>query len=93
MSKNMAIIDANNIVVNIICCNDFEIETKNKITYTQTNPAYIGGDYIDGYFYAPQPYSSWVRNKGTWESPIPYPNDGKVYEWNETTQEWKELNV
>ena len=92
MSKNMAIIDENNIVVNIICCNDFEVETETQICYTDTNPAYIGGDYFDGFFYPPQPYLSWTRNGfGNWESPVPYPTDDKMYEWNESTQEWDEI--
>jgi len=44
-------------------------------------------------FYAPQPYPSWVLNEDTclWEAPVPYPTDGKAYEWNEATQSWKEL--
>jgi len=25
-----------------------------------------------------------------WESSIPYPNDGKVYDWNEDNIEWTE---
>jgi len=91
MSKNMAIIDENNIVVNIICCNDFEVETETQICYTDINPAYIGGDYVEGYFYPPQPYSSWTRNKGIWEAPTPYPTDDKLYKWNELTTSWVEV--
>jgi hypothetical protein len=36
----------------------------------------------------PQPYSSWTWNGEIWEAPVPYPNDGEYYEWNEDTQEW-----
>jgi len=52
-------------------------------------------DEVRDAFYAPQPYPSWILNEETciWEAPTPYPNDDKVYEWNETTQEWDELNV
>jgi hypothetical protein len=44
-------------------------------------------------FYLPQPYPSWTLNETTcfWESPVPYPNDGKGYQWNESTQEWDEI--
>jgi len=44
-------------------------------------------------FYAPQPYLSWTLNNSTWlwESPIPYPTDGKQYVWDETTTSWKEV--
>ena len=42
-------------------------------------------------FYDPQPYLSWSLNEGTcqWESPIPYPNDGQNYIWNEEEQSWE----
>ena len=44
-------------------------------------------------FYFPQPYPSWILDETTcvWEAPVPYPNDGKVYQWNETTKEWIEI--
>jgi hypothetical protein len=44
-------------------------------------------------FIPPQPFDSWTLNEETcqWESPTPYPNDGKVYEWNESTQSWEEI--
>lgn len=41
-------------------------------------------------FYPPQPYPSWVLSSKTinWESPVPYPDDGKKYQWNEDTKSW-----
>jgi hypothetical protein len=44
-------------------------------------------------FYAPQPYTSWVLNESTWlwESPIPYPADNKMYQWDEQTTSWIEV--
>ena len=44
-------------------------------------------------FIPPKPYPSWLLNETTciWESPVPYPNDEKFYEWNESTQEWMEI--
>lgn len=44
-------------------------------------------------FYAPQPYSSWTLNNSTWtwEAPVPYPTDGKFYNWNEATTSWVEV--
>jgi hypothetical protein len=44
-------------------------------------------------FYAPQPYNSWTLNEDTcqWESPVPYPEDDKVYNWNEDTTNWVEV--
>jgi hypothetical protein len=51
-----------------------------------------------GYTYDPvldafirsQPYPSWVLNTITcqWQAPVPYPNDGKMYIWDEATLSW-----
>lgn len=45
-------------------------------------------------FIPPQPYASWTLNEDTclWDSPIPKPNDGKVYEWNEADQIWEQMS-
>jgi hypothetical protein len=42
-------------------------------------------------FIAPKPYPSWILNEETcrWEAPVLYPNDGKLYVWDETTLSWK----
>ena len=50
-------------------------------------------DEIRDAFYWPAPYASWILNETTctWEAPVPCPNDEKIYEWNETTQEWIEI--
>jgi hypothetical protein len=41
-------------------------------------------------FIPPKPYDSWVLNEGTclFEAPIPMPEDGGVYDWNEESQSW-----
>ena len=41
-------------------------------------------------FIPPKPYESWTLNEETarWESPIPYPNDGEKYTWNEEDLSW-----
>lgn len=43
-------------------------------------------------FIPPQPYSSWTLNEDTclWDSPVPYPNDGKSYTWDEQQIKWIE---
>ena len=50
-------------------------------------------DRTNDVFYEPQPYTSWTLNKDTWlwESPIPFPNDGKRYNWDEATTSWIEV--
>lgn len=51
-------------------------------------------DIVLDAFIPPKPYSSWVLNTQTcqWQAPIPYPNDGKEYIWNEVTQSWDVVN-
>ena len=41
-------------------------------------------------FIPPTPYPSWILDEETclWNAPIPYPNDDKMYIWNEQEQEW-----
>ena len=41
-------------------------------------------------FIPPKPFASWLLNEETclWESPVPYPNDGGRYTWNEDTTQW-----
>jgi hypothetical protein len=38
-------------------------------------------------------YNSWILNEETcrWEAPIEYPNDSKVYKWNEDNVSWEEV--
>ena len=47
-------------------------------------------DQIRDAFIPPKPFNSWILNETTclWESPVSKPDDGKKYEWNETTQQW-----
>jgi hypothetical protein len=53
---------------------------------------YTYDDVIDG-FIPPKPYPSWLLNTttGLWDPPVPYPTDGKRYEWDEATQSWVEI--
>tara|TARA_B100000315_G_C14323784_1_gene472044 strand:- start:40 stop:420 length:381 start_codon:yes stop_codon:yes gene_type:complete len=50
--------------------------------YDQTKDAFI----------APKPYPSWLLDDDTcrWDTPVPYPDDGKMYRWNEPTTSWIE---
>lgn len=63
ITKNMAVLDENNIVVDIIICNADEPENEKLIAYTDENPAYINGDYFEGKFYPEKPYPSWIRGE------------------------------
>lgn len=41
-------------------------------------------------FIPPKPYDSWILNEETclWDSPVPYPEDGAVYVWDEENTSW-----
>ena len=55
-------------------------------------------------FYTEQPYPSWLLDEDTcwWDAPIPHPNkdatkenpgDGKLYKWDESILNWKEVII
>ena len=46
-------------------------------------------------FIPEKPYPSWLLNTNTfqWQAPVPYPNDGNLYIWDEATQSWVPVNV
>jgi len=46
-------------------------------------------------FIPPQPFNSWTLNEDTclWDSPVPYPTDGKLYKWNEEILNWEEVII
>lgn len=45
-------------------------------------------------FLPPQPFPSWTldENSCVWMSPTPYPNDGKMYTWDESSLSWIVVN-
>jgi len=44
-------------------------------------------------FIPPKPFESWTLNEDTcwWEAPVAYPDDGKMYIWNESITNWTEV--
>lgn len=88
--KNFALLDENNIVVNISIGDD-DWSSPGWVAYTDSNPAYIGGDYFQGYFYPPQPFPSWTRDgHGHWIAPEPMPEG--LYRWDEANLDWVALD-
>lgn len=61
------------------------------------NYAGIGYTYDEGRdaFIPPKPFNSWLLDEDTcqWKSPTPYPNDDKIYTWDEETTSWVEVNA
>ena len=60
------------------------------------NYAELGGKYdlSRDAFIPNKPFQSWVLNETTcrWEAPVVKPDDGKIYDWNETTKQWDLIN-
>ena len=55
------------------------------------NYAGIGYTYnaVRDAFIPPQPYPSWtLDDDANWQPPVAMPTDGKMYSWNEQTQQW-----
>jgi hypothetical protein len=49
-------------------------------------------DSVNDVFYPPKPFDSWTISAETnwiWTPPVPYPDDGNTYIWNEDTVSWK----
>ena len=41
-------------------------------------------------FVQPQPFPSWTLDSShDWQPPVPMPTDDRMYEWNETEQDWQ----
>jgi hypothetical protein len=64
----------------------------NNGTPLRKNFAGIGYTYDEGRdaFIPIKPFNSWILNETTctWESPVAYPTDNKIYNWNELTLSW-----
>ena len=56
------------------------------------NYAGIGFTYDEARdaFIPPKPYESWLLDEDTcqWTAPIPYPEDGLMYQWDEEQGDW-----
>lgn len=44
-------------------------------------------------FIPPKPFDSWILNEDTcvWDPPTDMPNDGQIYQWNESTTSWEPI--
>jgi hypothetical protein len=64
-------------------------------------PPFRGNYAAQGFFYdatldvfiPPKPFPSWLLNTQhyLWDPPVPCPQDGKYYVWDEATQSWMVL--
>ena len=46
-------------------------------------------------FISSKPFASWVLNENSclWEAPVAKPDNGKLYEWDEVTTSWIEMET
>ena len=101
--SHFAKIDSNNIVENVIVAEKDFINSGvvgDEFLWVQTsyNNNFRGKyaangdtwDKVNEVFISPQPYPSWILNEDTcqWESPVPYPDDDKMYNWDEDITNW-----
>ena len=47
-------------------------------------------DNVNDVFYPPKPFDSWTLNTTIWDwtAPIPHPQDGNMWDWDESAQQW-----
>jgi hypothetical protein len=70
---------------------------EHKLGGTPLRKNYAGVGYTYDHtldaFIPPKPFDSWELNEDTclWHAPVPMPDDGKLYTWNETTTSWDEV--
>ncbi|GGH24384.1 hypothetical protein [Cribrihabitans marinus] len=59
-----------------------------SIRHRYASPGMLYYDQLDIFIEA-RPYPSWTLDaSGNWQPPMPMPDDGKEYEWNEETNSW-----
>jgi hypothetical protein len=64
-------------------------------TPLRANFAGIGYTYDEtsDVFYPPQPFPSWTLDDAwNWQPPVPYPDDGGQYVWDEDSLAWVEVD-
>ena len=99
-------INSDNIIENVIVCEDSQISLQDgnfvKVTNETMSPQ-IGGEYNKdaNKFIRIKPYESWVLNdEFNWTSPVEIPNDAQItplgsvinYKWDEEDQAWIKLS-
>lgn len=65
-----------------------------QTSYNGTFRAHYAGigytyDETNDVFYPPPPFPSWMLDEAwNWQAPIPYPEDGESYYWDEGSGAW-----
>lgn len=74
------------------CTNWKQTSYNGNIRKNYAGIGYVYDDERDA-FISPRPFTSWLLDEHTcqWNPPIPYPNDGNPYAWDESTLTWTAL--
>lgn len=88
---NVAVLDASSVIMAINIVADDYTPQANEIAVETV--AYVGGDYVDGHFYPPQLFPSWVRDAGSWVAPTPMPETEGRWSWDEPTLSWVKVTA
>jgi len=57
-------------------------------SWMQSDIGGVGDEYIPPYFKGLGPHPSWIWSDGVWNPPIPMPQDGNTWEWDEPSKAW-----
>ena len=75
----------------------FRVESNDQSKAFRKNYAGLGYTYdaTRDAFIPPKPYNSWILNETTcdWDPPVPEPDDGKDYDWDENSNSWVEIDI
>ena len=74
--------------------NEFILDTTKCFRKNYAAIGYFFDDSRDA-FIPPKPFDSWKLNEFTcqWDPPVAYPEDGKIYKWDETLLNWEEVII
>ena len=69
-------------------------ETNLDTLYTLPDSEYLSTHTYDSTYnviVGPKPYADAILVNGEWTAPLPYPTDGKNYQWDDSVSNWTEI--
>lgn len=100
MEEIWALVNENDVVENVIVASEAFVlahppkESGWYYAPSLKNRPGIGSRYDkqSGAFIYPQPFPSWSLSEDfNWHPPVPYPEDGELYRWDEQSLSWKKF--
>lgn len=82
-------------VINVIVADSITIAENltGLKAFETTGQPWIDWIYVDGQWLPPRPFKLWIwdSEKNDWIAPIPYPEDGATYRWDDFDGQWVEI--